>query len=417
MDSLEQIMHNLKESILKCNDIPLDILSMLLSDAEVAKNIILTQNPKMTKFDADIMIDGDISPELKAQLGLSSLASKVNEKVGTLSKGDPSGLVKTLDGKSAYKIANSTSNLGQQSIPSNIMNPNFIPKADVPGEVASLSSKAEGLLKQLNLPGGLPGLSNLSIQDIKRKQKAAEFARQTGIYPLPDNSIYHTQAKQYKQEFRQAMVNIFNQKLELIEKFVIKLIDDIAAIAGAAALIAPLSFNVPAAITLILKVIESIIDFCALVRHLPDFIEPLIRYLPIVVKPEFQGVIKSFLVGISSVLSIFACLSATLTIKKNKLKKDLSDQVGATTGGAPYKTALDNLMNAGRGTPNTVDLSSITPPISPITDFYEYRYDVEINSGTGSVSVKDLTLDELEELKNRLNNIVFQTSTDTPTNL
>ena len=54
MDSLEQTMHNLKESILKCNDIPLDILSMLLSDAEVAKNIILTQNPKMTKFDADI---------------------------------------------------------------------------------------------------------------------------------------------------------------------------------------------------------------------------------------------------------------------------------------------------------------------------------------------------------------------------
>ena len=414
MDSLEQTMINLKESILKCNDIPLDILSMLLSDAEVAKNIILTQNPKMTKLDADIMIDGDISPDLKSKLGLDV----IDKKIGALSSSDPSNLLKTPDGKSAYKIANGASDLSQQSVPNSILNPNnpSIPKAEIPSEVASISSKADGLLKKLNLPTG-PNGANFNKEDIKIKQRAAEFARQNGIYPLPDNSIYHTQAKQFKQEFRNTMVKIFNQEVELLEKFVINLIDDIAAISAAAILIAPLSFNVPGAITLILRVIQSIIDFCALVRHIPELIEPIIKYLPLVVKPEMQGVVKGFLVGIFSVLSIFSCLCATLTIQKKKLKDSLTAQVGATSGGDQYMNALKSLNNVGIGESNDIDLSSITPPLNPVTDFYEYRYDVDIQSATGSVTLKDLSLDELEELKTRLNNIVFQPSTDVPTNL
>jgi hypothetical protein len=402
MDSLEQTLLNLKESIFKCNDIPLDILSMLLSDAEVAKNIILSQNPKMTKLDADIMIDGDISSDLKSKLG-QNFSEK---KLGKLSPGDPSNLIKSLDGKTAYKIANKSSNLLQQSIPSDA----------IPSEVAEISNKAQNILQQLNVVGA-NGVPNFNREDILIKQKAADFARQNGIYPLPDNSVYHTQAKQFKQEFRKSMTNIFNQQVEMIEKFVIKLIDDIASIAAAAQLIAPVSFNVPAAITLILRVIESIIDFCALVRHLPDFIEPIIRYLPLVVKPEMQSVVKGFLVGIASVLSIFSCLCATLTIQKKKLKDSLSEQVGATTGGEPYRDSLEKLKKVGIGTENDVDLSSIIPPLNPIADFYEYRYDVDIQSATGSVTLKDLSLEDLEELKEQLNNIVFQPSPDIPTNL
>ena len=402
MDSLEQSLLSLKESIFKCNDIPLDILSMLLSDAEVAKNIILLYNPKMSKLDADIMIDGDISSDLKSKLGQNF----TDKNIESLSPGEPSNLIKSLDGKSAYKTSNLTSNLSQQSIPGT---------SSIPSEVSNLSNKAQGILDKLNAVGPR-GVPNFNKEEVLTKQKAAEFARQNGIYPLPDNSIYHTQAKQFKQEFRTAMTNIFNEQVELIEKFVIKLIDDISSIAAAAQLIAPVSFNVPAAITLILRVIESIIDFCAIVRHLPDFIEPIIKNLPLVVKPEFQGVVKGFLVGIASVLSIFSCLCGTLTIQKNKLKKSLADQVGATSGGASFSEALNNLLNAGRGTSNTPNLPILTPPFNPITDFYEYRYDVEIMSSTGSVNVSNLTLDELEELKQQLNNIVFQPSTDISTN-
>lgn len=402
MDSLEQSLLNLKESIFKCNDIPLDILSMLLSDAEVAKNIILSQNPKMSKIDADIMIDGDISPDLKSKIGQTF----TDKNLESLSPGDPSNLIKSIDGKSAYKTGNVTSNLIQQTVP----------VTAVPSEVANLSSKAQNIVQKINGIGG-NGAPSFNKEEILTKQKAAEFARQNGIYPLPDNSIFHTQAKQAKHEFRTAMMNIFNQEVEMMEKFVIGLIDDISSIIASAQLIAPLSFNVPAAITLILRVIESIIDFCALVRHLPDFIEPIIKNLSLVVKPEFQGVIKGFLIGIASVLSIFACLCGTLTIQKNKLKKSLSDQVGATSGGASYSESLNNLLNTGRGTSNTPNLPILTPPLNPITDFYEYRYDVEILSSTGSVNLSNLTLDELEELKQQLNKIVFQPSPDIPTNL
>jgi len=402
MDSLEQTLLNLKESIFKCNDIPLDILSMLLSDAEVAKNIILSQNPKMTKLDADIMIDGDISSDLKSKLGQNFSL----KKPGKLSPGDPSNLIKSLDGKTAYKIANKGSNLLQQNVPSD----------SIPSEVAEVSNKAQNILQKLNVvgPNSIP---NFNREDILIKQRAADFARENGIYPLPDNSVYHTQAKQFKQEFRKSMTNIFNQQVDMIEKFVIKLIDDISSIAAAAQLIAPVSFNVPAAITLILRVIESIIDFCNMVRHLPDSIEPIIRYLSLVVKPEMQSVVKGFLVGIASVLSIFSCLCATLTIQKKKLKDSLSEQVGATTGGEPYRDSLEKLKKVGIGTENDVDLSSIIPPLNPIADFYEYRYDVDIQSATGSVTLKDLSLEDLEELKEQLNNIVFQPSPDIPTNL
>ena len=136
-----------------------------------------------------------------------------------------------------------------------------------------------------------------------------------------------------------------------------------------------------------------------------------------VVKPEMQSVVKGFLVGIASVLSIFSCLCATLTIQKKKLKDSLSEQVGATTGGEPYRDSLEKLKKVGIGTENDVDLSSIIPPLNPIADFYEYRYDVDIQSATGSVTLKDLSLEDLEELKEQLNNIVFQPSPDIPTNL
>jgi len=401
MDTLEQTLLNLKESIFKCNDIPLDLLSMLLSDSEVAKNIILSQNPKMSKIDADIMIDGDISNDLKSKLG-----QNFSEKPKKLSGGDVSNLIKSLDGKTAYKTSNLRSDLSQQTVPSDA----------VPSEVSEVSNKAQNILQKLSVVG-VGVAPNFNKEDIITKQKAAAFARKNGIYPLPDNSVYHTQAKQFKQDFRKSMSNIFNQQVEMIEKFVIKLIDDISSIAAAAQLIAPLSFNVPAAITLILRVVESIIDFCALIRHLPDIIEPIIKYLPLVVKPEFKGTIKGFLVGITSVLSIFAGLCESLTIQKNKLKKSLSDQVGATAGGASYSESLNNLLNAGRGTSNNPNLPILNTPLNPITDFYEYRYDVQISSATGSVNLSNLTLEDLEELKEQLNSIVFQPSPDIPTNL
>lgn len=249
MTQLEQNLNTLQEKIYSLN---FDISKSFLPDSEVAKNIITTKNPKMTKADADIMIDGKISDSTKSSMYAASISK--------------SGSTQPITGTS----------------------------------------------------------SAATDQLIKSKEKSAEFARKNNIYPLPKDSTFHTEAKKIKSEVRKAFMLMIKEQKELIQDLIKTAIDSGSAIAAAATLCAPMSFNVPGAIVLILKVLDAIAKIISKMTNIIMHAEPL-KYLALLIpKESFQsatGPINTTLTTLIGILSVVGFLQSLLSKLMGSLKK------------------------------------------------------------------------------------------------
>lgn len=246
MTQLEQNLNSLQEKIYSLN---FDISKSFLPDSEVAKNIMTSKNPKMTKADADIMIDGKISESTKASM--------------------------------------------------------FATQSGSTQAITGTSSAATNEL-------------------IKSKEKAAEFAKKNNIYPLPKNSPFHIEAKKIKNEVRQAFMMMIKEQKELIQDLIKTAIDSGNAIAAAATLCAPVSFNVPGAIVLILKVLDAISKIISKMTNIIMHAEPLKYLVLLIPKESFQtatGPLNTALTAILAMISVIGFLQSMLSKLMGSLKK------------------------------------------------------------------------------------------------
>jgi len=118
-----------------------------------------------------------------------------------------------------------------------------------------------------------------SISDDQAKQiikgSADQRSLSSQVYPLPSSSGIYEEVKEIKNSVRQsAMLFVFGYKdaLQDIAKFAIKIANSIS---GAAILLAPISFNVPAAICLVFIVIDGLSFIIKKVTELIIHISPL----------------------------------------------------------------------------------------------------------------------------------------------
>ncbi len=288
MTQLEQNLNTLQEKIYSLN---FDISKSFLPDSEVAKNIITSQNPKMTKADADIMIDGKISESTKSSMYTASISK--------------SGSTQPITGTS----------------------------------------------------------SAATDQTIRSKEKSAEFAKKKNIYPLPKDSTFHTEAKKIKSEVRKAFMLMIKEQKELIQDLIKTAIDSGNAIAAAATLCAPMSFNVPGAIVLILKVLDAIAKIISKMTNIIMHAEPL-KYLSLLIpKESFQsatGPINTTLTTLIGILSVVGFLQSLLSklmgsLKKTTDPKNLTSQIEQLR--TEIKTAnveLDGLKKSKLTTPQQI---------------------------------------------------------------
>jgi hypothetical protein len=258
---LENNITKLQEAIMAAN---FDISKYYLPDNEIAKNILKSKNPGMTKEDADIMIDGKISD--------------VDASVGSVSP------------------------------------------------TASFADATSGLT------------ASGSSQFRQGKEKINSFAKQNNLYPVPKTSHYYEEVKKIKQEVRQAVMLLIRNQKDLIQDVAKVSIKVATSIAGAAVLVSPLSFNVPAAISLVLVVIDGV---STVIKKMMDVImhcEPIKLLVYLLPSGSFDAIVAPINVAVIILLSIFEAINAL-----RSLVGDLSGSLSSLTSADSLSSALSAL--------------------------------------------------------------------------
>lgn len=102
-------------------------------------------------------------------------------------------------------------------------------------------------------------INNNNANNIQNALSSADRGSiQNQVYPLPSaNSIYE-EVKKLKDEVRENVMLFVNSQIDIVQDLAKLAIKIGTSIAGAAVLIAPLSFNLPAAISLLLVIIDGL---------------------------------------------------------------------------------------------------------------------------------------------------------------
>lgn len=161
----------------------------------------------------------------------------------------------------------------------------------------------------------------------KSKNDTADYAKRKNIYPLKKDTMYYDEVQKLKMECRQsAMLLIRNQKslVQDIAKASIKIANSIA---GAAILIAPLSFNVPGAISMIMLVIDTISNLIEKMMATITNLEPLKKLYLLLPKSSFDAITTPINLSITILLTIFEAINAL-----RSLIDDLSGELSSISG-------------------------------------------------------------------------------------
>lgn len=333
---LENNLTKLQEAIMAAN---FDISKYYLPDNEIAKNILKSKNPGMTKEDADIMVDGKISD--------------VNASAGSIS-----------------------------------------PTASF-ASVSGLTASGSSTFRQ-------------------GKEKINSFAKQNNLYPIPKTSHYYEEVRKMKEETRQAAMLLIRSQKDLLQDIAKVSVKIASSIAGAAVLVAPLSFNVPAAISLVMVVIDGV---AILIKKMMDVImhtEPL-RYLSLLLPSgSFDSIVSPINTALVILLSIFEAVNAL-----RSLVDDLSGSLNSIVTSAPANpsgTASNTNYNApvtknGEFSETLANefLAKLNPKVDKINkandELVGYVYDVLLPDGT---VMKNINEKSLEDIKHKYK-VIFDT--------
>jgi len=373
------------------------ITSQFLPYEEIAKKLILLKNQKMTKEDADLMIDG---PEERDQ-------STENKAAQFLSKQDAekalSGYVNTPLKELVFPLEGRTFTRS--------------------GQTQSKEERKED-------------------RKAKNEQRKEEAKAKTG--QVRDQFI--EEAKKIVEQVKKALFKIISEQANIIQELVKAAISFGVSIPAMAVMVAAPPWNVAAAIALVLGIIETLNALAKRLTDIVEYLDPL-KQLKLLLPDEAYQVITlplniaiiiligiytpiaALKKGIDSILAFLLNLispgniSGTIDkIKRQKRKKErerdntdddderqaLEDEIeGLETQCRELENGnFDKITFTDADLKNYTDTADIYEEIKSVEKLANdvvYVYDVKLPDGT---IMRDLSLDQLEEIKERYD-IVF----------
>jgi hypothetical protein len=160
----------------------------------------------------------------------------------------------------------------------------------------------------------------------EENRQLSEFSKKNKLYPLTKDSIYYQESKKMKDDVRKSVMLLFKEQKELMQDLSKTSIQVASSISGAAILIAPLSFNVPGAISVVLLVIDGISKIVSKMMNVISHLGPL-KYLALLIpEDKADSIIKPINVMLSILISLF---NSTKLLQKliDKLMKSLKKRI------------------------------------------------------------------------------------------
>jgi len=141
--------------------------------------------------------------------------------------------------------------------------------------------------------------------------QASDLASQ--VYPLPTvNSIYE-EVKNIKNEIRESVMLFVNSQIDIVQDLAKLTIKVANSIAGAAVLVAPLSFNVPAAIALILVIVDGINLLIMKAMEILKYLGPMNNLILVLPSSAFDAITAPINIFLQAMIQI---LDKVAAIKK-----------------------------------------------------------------------------------------------------
>ena len=153
-------------------------------------------------------------------------------------------------------------------IASSFLPDNEIAKNIIRAKTPSLSKEDAEMMIDGKISGLTSSLSN-------EKEQLAKFGRDNHIYPLPKTNQYYDQVKKMKDDTRQAAMLMVKSQKDLMQDLIKISVQISTAISGAIVLISPRSFNVPAAISLVMLIVDTISKIVDKLMNVIQYLDPL----------------------------------------------------------------------------------------------------------------------------------------------
>jgi len=226
----------------------------------------------------------------------------------------------------------------------------------------------------------------------------AKFAKDNHIYPIN----LKEEVKRLKTNVRKAVMMMMKTQKTLLQKIITSNIQYSNAIAAAAGLVAPPTFNIPGAIVLILTVVEGIDNLVYDFTLVMQYLDPILDLVYLVSPSSFSLIVDPInaailvLISIMNAIDVLRKLMQKLIdalidlIKKNR-KKDKNpayDIPNAKNGEFPEEAASDFL--------NTIN-PIINKASVATQEIINYVYDVVLPDGTVLNNIDQERLDAIKE--------------------
>jgi hypothetical protein len=278
--SIAKKVEELKSTLASSSPLTGLLNQSFLPENEIAKKILLNRNPNLSKSDADLMIDGSRSNPI------------------------PTGLT----GPGAIGAAGS---VGLTELPTS---------TGATGPAGNVAS----IIQQLK---NVPGPATIYSAQNKSDSAGTNF-------PLPQTSPYLIEAKNMKGRITVCVTMLSSMQISLLQELIRVAIQIGTSIAGIAIMVAPMSFNVPGAISHLLLIVDQLSNICKTILScmpfldclsLLDFVIDNVPSNPVVVGLE---VVITFLLSIYKLCSIlkefidklFGSLNKKINCEKEKRK-------------------------------------------------------------------------------------------------
>jgi hypothetical protein len=181
-----------------------------------------------------------------------------------------------------------------------------------------------------------------TVADAKEEEnrQLSEFAKKNKLYPLNKDSIYYQEAKNIKDDVRKSVMLLFKEQKELMQDLSKTSIQVASSISGAAILIAPLSFNVPGAISVVLLVIDGISKIISKMMNIIQHLGPLKYLVLLIPENKADSIVKPINTMLTILISLF---NATKLLQKliDKLMKVLKKRIKSSNTASIIKGKCD----------------------------------------------------------------------------
>ena len=209
----------------------------------------------------------------------------------------------------------------------------------------------------------------------------------------------------------------------VIQELITIIIKIANAIPAMALLIAPMSFNVPAAINLILLIIDAINLLCTKMKNIVNYLEPLKKLRLLIDEKAFDAITAPVNIAIVILIALATPISVICKFV-DILSKKANDEIGKAEDEDGNPVSFPKLplkydesqlkkvmqdMDALSDLEKIPGLGSYSPLRVPRSSRISYVYDVEYPDGSVSVGLDKESIDDLKDIYN----VVFNNGNST----